>query len=735
MKSAEDTAVTLDDRLRAALLWDRPSLSRHEDSGTRQWRQALELKLVNFGDLDRADVLSLAAHAVRSTALVEGRRGAELREELRSTGAVGELFERLIALSLSDDPLEPKLAALHAAHRLLGRLRDRDLHARLLVRLLNFAELVGASDVAPAMAEQAVDLTSADTRLGVVARRWASRYGREIAGFNPYARTDTPDDALLTLPWVQRAVIDAVSSMATDRLARRLAGVWDSSVHVGRTKFDDLLAAHAQTEWCGALDLRSRIRRLLATELLSDGRHRSAEVRWGIEAWVTEPGAKRVTAAVRSVDQDLDAESAAALWESVRGNYHLDDDAAVDVAVGLWDLLDDNASDDLLRWLVAADVRRSEARRDNAVSALLWRRPATWDETFVQGDAVVRGRMFAALRPHHLEAADEQLRARLIAYAGDNVESILADFDEPAGDGLRVALAYLAGDAPIQTRLLGSVAAEVLDWQPTALTRESIQATSDELVASVQDRLAKASEGTYGMGTHDPGQLLGRVASHLPARDGAVVEALLATCRHPSAPGSWQFGALEGFSALRHAGLLRDDDLRLIRELEIAPGRDLLGEHMSVEALRAAQLRVVGALADDDDIAWLAVCSRGSDVQARLIAMHALTEMPETGAATVDWSLVGGLFDPDEDVVSAAIGAVGRRGLQTGGGPSAVALSRLRRLAETGSVGVRRAVVVAAGQRAELALIDVVTRALQDRSWMVRSESEHLGRGHAERSG
>lgn len=728
MNRDEDAAVTLDDRLRAALLWDRPGLSRHEDSGTRQWRAALELEFVSFGNLDVADVLSLAAHAVRATALVEGARAAELREELRSAGAVGELFEWLIGLSMSDDPLEQKVAALHAARPLLGRLADTDLRARLLVRLLNFAQFLDASDVVPSMAEQAVELTSPDTRLGVVARRWASRYGQEITGFNPYARTDTPDDALLTLPWVQRTVIDSVSSMATDRLARRLASVWDSSFHVGRTKFDDLLAAQAQAEWCGALDLRSQIRRLLATELLSDRRHPTVEIRWAIEAWVTEPGAKRVTAAVRSVEQDLDAESAAALWQSVRADTRLDDDAVVDVALGLWDLLDDDVADDLLRWLVVADVRRSEARRDNGVNALLWRRPATWAETFVQGDEEVRARMFAALDPHDLEAADEQLRAHLIAYTGDDVESVLAGVGEPATDALRLALAYLAGDAPIQIRVLGSVAVELLDWQPTALAPESIRATLNDLVASARDRLGKASEGTYGMGMHDTGQLLGRLASRLPRPDAAAVEVLFATCQHPSVPARWQFGALEGFNAMRRAGLLRDDDLRRIGELEIAPGREVLGEHMSAEALRAAQLRVAGAIGDDEDIAWLAVCSRGSDVQARLIAMHALTEMPETGAATVDWSLVGGLFDPQDDVVSAAVGALGRRGLHSGGGPTAVAQSRLRRLAETGSVAVRRAVIVVAQQREELALSDVLTRALLDRSWMVRREAQPEGR-------
>src|SRR4051794_1355582 len=62
----------------------------------------------------------------------------------------------------------------------------------------------------------------------------------------------------------------------------------------------------------------------------------------------------------------------------------------------------------------------------------------------------------------------------------------------------------------------------------------------------------------------------------------------------------------------------------------------------------------------------------------------------EPGASAVDWSLVGGLFDPSDDVAVQAIAAVARRGLSSADA-TAVARERLRQIARSGAtaLGVR----------------------------------------------
>jgi hypothetical protein len=170
--------------------------------------------------------------------------------------------------------------------------------------------------------------------------------------------------------------------------------------------------------------------------------------------------------------------------------------------------------------------------------------------------------------------------------------------------------------------------------------------------------------------------------------------------------------------------LLSADDLEQVRALQLQPGRDLLGERVGPEALRAAQLRVLGAELDESEVTWLAACARASDVQARLVAMHALEPVLDTQPSTVDWSLVGGLFDPNDDVTVAAIGVIARRGLIDPSGPTAVTRDRVAALASAAGMRVRRAAVMAALRRPELELEEVVDRARMDRSWTVRHEAE-----------
>src|SRR5215218_5360229 len=97
--------------------------------------------------------------------------------------------------------------------------------------------------------------------------------------------------------------------------------------------------------------------------------------------------------------------------------------------------------------------------------------------------------------------------------------------------------------------------------------------------------------------------------------------------------------------------------------------------------------------------------------------------------AAVDWSLVGGLFDPDDAVTVRAVGSIGRRGVDAGSAAAAVARDRLADLFARGRRDVRREVVVTAAARPELDGAHILSRARDDRSWIVRTETARTGTG------
>jgi hypothetical protein len=211
------------------------------------------------------------------------------------------------------------------------------------------------------------------------------------------------------------------------------------------------------------------------------------------------------------------------------------------------------------------------------------------------------------------------------------------------------------------------------------------------------------------------------LAARLPDTCRSVVQTLLFVLTDSAAAAEWQFGALEGLTMLRRASRLLPEDIEALRAIRLTPGRALFGEQFSAELLRAAQLRVYANELSDDDIGWLAVESRGGDPQARLVAITTLGETGRVGSPTVDWSLVGGLFDPADDVVIRAVVATERHGIA--GDAQAVARRRLVNLYKGGSRRVRLQVVNTARSNPTLELSEILLAARSDRAWSIRREA------------
>ncbi len=707
MSSAD---LQLDARVRACLLWDVPWLEAADD-GARQWLRALRLELVNLGELAESDILSIAANLVRAVMQGDETSAAALRPLLREQDAPGRLLEGLIGLWLELYAPDETGATLDEVANIVQSVADADVRARLLLRVAAFALLHAHKPRASAALREAVETTSVDTRLGIVARRWAVSEGIGVPGFDPYATSHTPDDPLLTLPWVRAAALDAAAARSAEQFESRLRGVWDTSFHIGRTKVDDLLAAHAQAEWCGALDLRGALRKLLSSQLLMDEDTRADQIRWALTAWATSPNVKAVQAAITAHESSLDADDAASLLDETRLQALGEPRPFVDVALGVWDLINDRRAADLISDLIGLYINPPYPPVSRVFANLLWRVPETWCDTFLEADGPTRSIMLSDLDPHHVDAVPSAARAAVL--------DALSSDEAGSSFGLALQLDQGAVQPPLQN-LSPPTAADLLVWRADAVPPSQIEALVSQLEESVRSALDGARGGSWGIGDIGTRQLAD-LATRLPNSRPATAQTLLTVLNDSAAAAEWQFGALEGLTILRHAGHLGPDEIATVRRLNLEPGQALFGERLSTTLLRAAQLRVYADDLKDDDIGWLAVQSRGADTQTRLVAVTALGEIGRSGTPTVDWSLVSGLFDPADEVASRAVFAIQQQGIS--GDARVVAHQRLEDLYNAGSRAIRRTVVRAARSSPDLGLKVLVDRAMSDRAWSVRREA------------
>jgi len=709
--SAAEPHIEIDERLRAVLLWDEPQLWS-ADAGAQQWLRVLRLELAQVAQLDADDIVSLAAHLVRAAMLDDTTSSDSLRSTLIERGNGGKLLAGLVALWLESDTPEDVLKTLNEVSGLIGQVADRELRARLLLRLASFALQRGQREQARGALTTAVALTDTSTRLGVVSRRRLAGQGVELPGFNPWGRTDTPDDPLLTLPWVRSLALDAAAALSAEHLERELRGVWDTSFHVGRTKLDDLFAAHAQAEWCGALDLSAVIRQLASSHMLLDRTQSPQQTRWALMAWATSESPKRVPTVIQAAEDKLDAAEAGELLAEVHNDGLADWRVYVEVAAGVWDLLDDGAADSLLTTLVNSLPAPDTPLVGNLIGNLLWRSPRAWAHAFAEADEAIRTAMLDPLTPYHVDVMPPALRAAVIEHRRELGSQ----------NALDVALA-LVTQARLEPRpaLSPADALELLHWQPDSLPDSEVEAIVNDLVAGTRSALQKAQEGAWSMS--DAGtRTLGELAAQLDNPRAEIVDVLLSVCVGKNVAASWQFGALEGLTALRRVGHLNESDIDRIRRLDLSPGRALLGEDISASLLRAAQLQVCAPALDEHEVTWLATCARGTDAQSRLVAIAALGDLGNIAAPAVEWSLVSGLFDPSDEVVSYAVGAFVRATRATPDA-TAVARSRLKELYHSAGRIVRQQVVLGATKRPDLDLGEIIAAARDDRAWSVRREA------------
>ncbi|MBF6618799.1 MAG: hypothetical protein ITG02_01030 [Patulibacter sp.] len=708
MKTVELEPLGIEPRERAALLWDTPSLIVG-DAGERQWYKVLRLDLVRIGAQIEGDVVSAAAF-VALAVLGDDSELADRRRKLRSHGRVGRIFDACLGTVFDLDDRDLGLERLRELAAFVQQISDGDLRARLQLRTASWARARGDLELQAELLDGAVQQTNGATRLGIVARRAAAGAGLPVAeDFNPFEATGTPDDPLLSLPWVKDLALEAAAGLAKQRLESQLRGEWDTTFSFGRTKLDDLEAAYLQAEWCGASGVLAAVERLMTSEVLgSPGKkHADALTRWALKTW-TKQGGKHAFSAFQRFERSYGPAEAAETLDEIERDPEASWDRFIGAALGLWDLLTEERAAELLRTTVELLGSDREPPAVALVGNLFWRLPDVWTELATAAKEERRTWMLESLSPSMADAFTPEL-CRLIVEDGSSNPSVryVVQIKE-AGH-----VPEFAHELPY-TDLL-----ELLRWQGNSVPTEVVKHAVDRLLEISEEGLEEVEKGIVGFGPADTRRFLGDLAAYLPDVHAGAVANLIKVVRSNTVPARWQLGALEGLAALHHAGRLPQEARVELRGVRLVAGTEMFGEGLSDFVLQAARLRALSPDLNQEDVSWLAVCARSGEPRARILALDALSYGPETIGGTRAWTIVSGLFDPSDGVVRRALSAL----LRLGTVPNAISdvvAARLRDL-YTGGTRLMRSEVVGLVRAVDgLGLDDLVDRARADPSWRVR---------------
>jgi hypothetical protein len=713
----------------AALLWDEPAL--HAGSlgaqafadafGPPPWNEPPQ----NLG------LLAAAAHAVRL------HRGGESVDALTLMHTLTEQLDgMLLGLCLIGWAAPPEQAtpALHEAAGLIDTAsRDGETKARLLAKLAGLA--LDARD--PVLYEHCVRRSIGLAPVGSpLAWRIAIDALREgITVQEPPARPlGGRYDVLTWLPWIWGAVADAAAEIAKERVKARGQSTWSYTWHAGRTPLDQMLAAEAQAGWAGVPGIRRQIRMQIGAHLITDVARTREDWLYGLYAWITGGGGQ-IPQTVALAEPHLDPAAAAELLRSLDSDLSVRTGpyALAEAADALWALIPDEQLDwvyqhvtpDTENMILAQTARRLWGK-------LCWRDPERFYRHWAALPEHPAGEQLTSAQPQPLLMLSEKQRLRLLAAADDQLErapdaelAVLAA--ELAESVDRPEVLTQIRDLDLPTDALVELAGE----RPDLIDPEALSAAIADLAGRVRRTREEAAEGRVQFGSVSARVMLAQALTLTPAGNRHAVELLLDVAADSRSPAQHMFEAREGLVILKAAGLLDEEDRDRIRAMADTPGSLLSHGEFTAPVLAAQRRRILAPDLSADDRTRLAVDTRDPDGRVRHIAIvtaaTVLSAHPDQG---VGWALLSGLFDPQDEIVQAALAAVARGALDALPDARTVACERVARLYEGTQSTVRETVVHTAANLAGHSdrLRRLIADAASDPSWRVRRAAEEASR-------
>ncbi len=723
----------------AALVWDVPRL-RAGSRSARDFAAALPGELERWWEPRQygADALGRAAHGVARERASEPEQAAE-----RYATLVGESdpWVRLLGLMLRAWSASEEGAEVITEARAAVKELDPppELNARLLAKLATNSFDEGAVALGTELLAEAITAAPPQTTL----RRALAIEGLNAGLHYEWSENESPlaPDPLVDYPWIKFDTLSAAQatfSAAVESKGRRL---WTTQWRAGRTPLDDVVGAEVQATWAGALWLRRPIRKQLGAQLLTGAAATAQQWAYGVIMWALGSG-KRPDRAYALAEPFLDEQASDFVVRTLAeaeiaprfGHRFLS------VAVEAWDGL----SEDTLRWAVARVEPAAGDDRTATLTQRLWagfaaRLEEEWQPRFTGLTVPVRVSQLEMLSVDTVKRLSAASREAVFATA----TSALRHQQTVSTHLLRV----LAAAAPnslddelreaISEKASASAIAHLAYHGHQHLLRPADLARAREnLISGLREQSADARRGKVSFGPTDLRVDLGRLVSGSPAQDadGEAIALVLKTAVDPSLPGEHVMHARMALTLVRQAGKLGDSDLRALHEADDPTGT--LTEHgdISVALIRVRRLQILALdLTSEEAISVVGAC-RAEDPRVRQVALVTAGQAVGAGGEVAErdalvWALVGGLFDPVDEVVGSACGAFTAGFLAEHRAAGRVAIERLPRLLREGGVQLR-ATAAALAQRwaggdphlaSDPVVRSMLVEAGADRSWIVRT--------------
>lgn len=723
----------------AALVWDWPTL-RSGSKGARDFAEAFSARPLGASEAKHPPdgALGLAAEGVKLLFEGEVDYGVKVLAQLASSEAE---WTRLLGLMLQAwSQLEDSEQGIDDASRMVrGELEmTGELKARLLAKLVTYSFDAGLSEQGRELLREAIASAPLGTSLNRALAFEGMNAGIRVETSDP--NLSVPPDPLVQYPWIVGDSLDAAQRALTKVAEESARKLWTSTIQIGgNSPVDAAGLAEIQATWAGALWLRRPIRKQVGAQLLTGEADSPAQWAHGVLMW-TLGGGKDPGQAYALAEPGLDQEATDSLlsWVARAEIHPRYSNRFASIANAAWDAV----SDEVLEWAVErlgdpTEVGKHEVDVQGIWAGYAARLPEGWYRHFASQGEPGKEALIAMLGPGAIERFSATVREEIASTAIRALDS------EAEGDlTISLVLAAAAPEGPPralvetlnETANTRTVGALVEAGYGDLLDKAVIVSSRDELIATVRRQTQQAQEGTMSFGASDTRLSLARIVAGVDEPDPEATAVLIDVATDPGQPGEFLLHARQGLTLIRHAHGLDAGDLETLHNAEDPTGRFAAHGSITVELVRNARLR---ALAEDlthaETLAVVGAC-RGRDGRARQIALATCAEALRGGgkagpeAEALAWALVGGLFDPSDAVVAAAIRGIRREFLGDFELPGRVVLDRLPRLARDASVTVRAAAAALARSASKQGPFHedphtAAVRALAagDKSWRVRN--------------
>ncbi len=707
----------------AALLWDVPRLNKL-GAPARPFVDALGAP--PWDDRTWPET-GLAPHArAFLRARFDGASSASGAFEALCTDDESPLLA-LLLWSFASDGREAQSAVELALER-IGRLAPGETRSRLARKVAWHARECGAADAEIGALELALGDAPEGSRLHRAVVAAAVDVG--LLGVNDLIDLPRGEyDPLLAVPWVDDVAVDASTGVAEDQFNARTRAAWSARFHFGTTNIDRLHAAELQYGWSARQDARNRMRRQLGAALISGAAETSGQWSYGLWAWITS-GGQGLRQLIRIAEPHIEAESVAALLESISGEYGLPDreERLLQTTAALWDVVSDATLVDAAENYPVGDANRF----DDAQHTALWvgvlnRDPKLAIEALEHAPSELQSRVLENAWPLAAELVDTDAAQRLWSLGSAVLESA------PSAAALLARLARRRdGVASAREWVEATITSvegltDVLLDSPELVSARGRQTLLEDGLASAMRMISTADAGVWGLGGGRSISVLGLAAAPLDAEQQAhAAGGLLEVLASDRCSREQCFSALQGLALLATEQPLTTETVEAVRRSVADRGRvdgPSIDDRMTAEVLHAAATEAMAPTLTDDEITRVVVEARSPQPRVRQLSLRAVGRLLDVrpNEDALVWCLLSGLFDPNDEVVQQALQQLSNERL-SGSTAVAVARDRLHRLFAERSVPVRSAVIRAA-HRVLLAndLEPLRDGARRDKSWVVRT--------------